>query len=115
MNKSKAPAPPALSRPAHWGRVPSACSTRRATVRYRRSPAQTRATRCATRSAERRPARRPLKTVVDGRYRLLDRIGSGGTAAVYRAEDLVLGRTVALKLLHDGFAEDQEFVERFRL
>jgi serine/threonine-protein kinase len=34
---------------------------------------------------------------------------------VYRAEDLVLGRNVALKLLHDCFAEDQEFVERFRL
>ena len=48
-------------------------------------------------------------------HRLLDRVGSGGTAAVYRAEDLVLGRNVALKLLHDCFAEDEEFVERFRL
>ena len=115
MNKSKSSAPPAPSRPTRWGRVPSAGSTRRATVRYRCSPAQTRATRCATRSAERRPGRRPLETVIDGRYRVLDRIGSGGTAAVYRAEDLVLGRTVALKLLHDCFAQDQEFVERFRL
>ena len=75
----------------------------------------TRAMRGASRSAERTPGRRPLKTVVDGRHRLLDRVGSGGTAAVYRAEDLVLGRNVALKLLHDCFAEDQEFVERFRL
>jgi serine/threonine protein kinase len=115
MNKSKSPATPAPSRPTHWGRVPSAGSTRRATARYRCSPAQTRATRCVAPSAERRPGRRPLETVIAGRYRLLDRIGSGGTAAVYRAEDLVLGRTVALKLLHDCFAEDQEFVERFRL
>jgi hypothetical protein len=115
MTKFKSPATPAPSRLTHWGRVPSAGSTRRGSARYRCSPTQTRATRCVARSAERRPARQPLETVIDGRYRLLDRIGAGGTAAVYRAEDLVLGRNVALKLLHDCFAEDQELVERFRL
>ncbi len=52
--------------------------------------------------------------VVDGRYLVLDRIGWGGTAAVYCAEDLVLGRKIALKLLHDCFADDDECVERFR-
>jgi eukaryotic-like serine/threonine-protein kinase len=44
----------------------------------------------------------------------MDRIASGGTAAVYLAEDRVLGRKVALKLLHNCFADDEEFVERFR-
>jgi len=53
-------------------------------------------------------------TIVDGRYRVTHRIGSGGMADVYSAEDLQLGRTVALKILHGRFAEDHEFVERFR-
>ncbi|MGZ4271091.1 MAG: protein kinase domain-containing protein [Solirubrobacteraceae bacterium] len=54
------------------------------------------------------------ETVVDGRYKILKRIGSGGMADVYCAEDLQLGRRIALKVLHGRFAEDQEFVERFR-
>jgi len=53
-------------------------------------------------------------TVVDERYKVLNRIGSGGMADVYCAEDLQLGRRVALKLLYRRFAEDDEFVERFR-
>jgi beta-lactam-binding protein with PASTA domain/tRNA A-37 threonylcarbamoyl transferase component Bud32 len=53
-------------------------------------------------------------TIVDGRYRIIDRIGSGGMADVYAAEDTQLGRKVALKLLYRRFAEDAEFVERFR-
>ena len=53
-------------------------------------------------------------TVVDERYKVLNRIGSGGMADVYCAEDLQLGRKVALKLLYRRFAEDAEFVERFR-
>jgi serine/threonine-protein kinase len=54
------------------------------------------------------------ETLVDDRYRVITRIGSGGMADVYCAEDTQLGRRVALKLLHRRFAEDQEFVERFR-
>src|SRR5215218_4021993 len=53
-------------------------------------------------------------TLVDGRYRIIRRLGSGGMADVYCAEDTQLGREVALKLLYRRFAEDAEFVERFR-
>ena len=53
-------------------------------------------------------------TMVDGRYRVIRRLGSGGMADVYLAEDTQLGRKVALKLLYRRFAEDAEFVERFR-
>src|SRR6266480_5154564 len=54
------------------------------------------------------------ETVVDQRYQIISRIGSGGMADVYCAQDLQLGRKVALKLLYRRFAEDEEFVERFR-
>jgi beta-lactam-binding protein with PASTA domain len=53
-------------------------------------------------------------TLVDGRYRVIRRLGAGGMAEVYCAEDQQLGRQVALKLLYRRFAEDDEFVERFR-
>jgi eukaryotic-like serine/threonine-protein kinase len=56
----------------------------------------------------------PTDTLIDGRYKVLTRLGSGGMADVYCAEDQQLGRKVALKLLHRRFAEDAEFVERFR-
>jgi len=53
-------------------------------------------------------------TLIDGRYRVISRLGSGGMADVYLAQDQLLGRQVAVKVLHHHFAEDQEFVERFR-
>src|SRR6201997_4879164 len=53
-------------------------------------------------------------TIIDGRYRVISRVGSGGMADVYLAHDQLLGREVAVKVLHHHFAEDQEFVERFK-
>jgi len=53
-------------------------------------------------------------SVIDGRYKVLSRLGAGGMADVYLAEDEQLGRKVALKLLHRRFSEDPGFVERFR-
>ena len=52
--------------------------------------------------------------VVDSRYRISSRIGTGGMADVYCAHDEHLGRDVALKILHRRFSQDKEFVERFR-
>src|SRR6201985_131402 len=53
-------------------------------------------------------------TLIDGRYRVQSRLGAGGMADVFCAEDEQLGRRVALKLLHRRFSEDPGFVERFR-
>jgi len=51
---------------------------------------------------------------IDGRYELVGRLGSGGMADVWLASDAQLGRQVALKFLHERFAQDAQFVERFR-
>ena len=56
----------------------------------------------------------PAGTIVDGRYKVVGRLGTGGMADVFLAEDQQLGRKLALKLLHLRFAEDPGFVERFR-
>ena len=48
------------------------------------------------------------------RYRLERKLGSGGMADVWLAEDQELGRRVAVKILHERYANDEQFVERFR-
>jgi hypothetical protein len=51
--------------------------------------------------------------LLNNRYRLLTIIGEGGMATVYRAQDIMLGRTVAVKLLHERRASDEAFLARF--
>jgi eukaryotic-like serine/threonine-protein kinase len=53
-------------------------------------------------------------TVVDERYQIIAHLGTGGMAEVYCATDMQLGRKVALKILHERFAADEQFVERFK-
>lgn len=55
-----------------------------------------------------------IGTLFDGRYQVVRKLGAGGMANVYLAEDQELGRRVAIKILNDRHAGDEQFVERFR-
>lgn len=52
--------------------------------------------------------------ILNDRYELITPAGSGGMSTVYQARDRMLGRTVAIKMLHEGLTSDQEFLQRFQ-
>ena len=54
-----------------------------------------------------------IQRVLSGRYELEEKIGSGGMAEVYKAHDRLLARPVAIKILHEAYRADMEFIERF--
>lgn len=49
-----------------------------------------------------------------GRYQIIERIGGGGMALVYKAHDILLNRNIAIKVLRQQFVNDEEFIRRFR-
>jgi len=55
-----------------------------------------------------------MRQLIADRYEIKEIVGSGGMSSVYCAFDTLLERHVALKILHDQFGEDEEYVERFR-
>jgi predicted Ser/Thr protein kinase len=55
-----------------------------------------------------------VEELIAGRYELEQQVGSGGMSKVFRAHDRLLERTVALKILHEHYSQDDEYVERFR-
>ena len=55
-----------------------------------------------------------MSKIFGGRYEVLERIGAGGMAIVYKAKDLLLNRVVTIKVLREQFVTDQDFIRRFR-
>ena len=52
--------------------------------------------------------------ILAGRYELLDKIGEGGMAVVFKARDRLLSRYVAIKILRPEYTKDRMFIESFR-
>ena len=54
------------------------------------------------------------KIILDNRYEIIEQIGLGGMAKVYKAKDRLLDRFVAIKVLKEQYAEDEEFLKKFK-
>jgi len=54
------------------------------------------------------------ENILNGRYQLLTRAGAGGMSVVYKGQDLILGRIVAIKVLHESLTSDEAFLRRFQ-
>ncbi len=52
--------------------------------------------------------------IINGRYQVESRVGDGGMAVVYRGRDIMLDRVIAIKVLREQYAEDEQFLQRFR-
>ena len=52
--------------------------------------------------------------VFNNRYKIIEKLGAGGTSIVYRAQDTLLNRMVTVKILREEYASNNEFVRRFR-
>jgi serine/threonine-protein kinase len=78
--------------------------------------------RCGSDMNAARPSAQPeepaidmlIGRVVDGRYRILSKIGQGGMGAVYQVEHLAMGKIAAMKILHPALGQDPELAARFR-
>ena len=82
---------------------------------YRRGVRRNASAPVADNQQRRTPSRAPSTSdLLAGRYVLEERIAVGGMAAVWRAHDEVLARTVAVKILHDDLARQDTIKERFR-
>jgi serine/threonine-protein kinase len=55
-----------------------------------------------------------MSKIFGGRYEVIEKIGAGGMAIVYKAKDLLLNRVVTIKVLRDQFVSDDDFIRRFR-
>ncbi|MBO5929716.1 MAG: serine/threonine-protein kinase, partial [Clostridia bacterium] len=53
--------------------------------------------------------------IIDGRYEIIEEIGRGGMAIVFRAKCMVLNRYVAIKMLRPEYRNDLEFIKRFKI
>ena len=57
---------------------------------------------------------RLIGATVDGRYRVIAKIGAGGMGAVYKVEHLAMGKLAAMKVLHSSLTQDREVAQRFK-